>query len=67
MLVSAATYITGPRGQDSDLKRFGTRLQERGGQAAQAKARIAVARKLGVLLHRLMVTGEVYDPLHNHR
>ena len=29
---------------------------------------VAVARKLSVLLHRLWVTGEVYDPLHNtHR
>jgi transposase len=29
---------------------------------------VAVARKLSVLLHRLWVTGEVYDPLYNtHR
>jgi transposase len=29
---------------------------------------VAVARKLSVLLHRLWVSGEVYDPLHNaHR
>jgi hypothetical protein len=29
---------------------------------------VAVARKLSVLLHRLWVTGEVYEPLHNtHR
>jgi len=27
------------------------------------KAVVAVARKLAVLLHRLWVTGEVYDPL----
>jgi transposase len=26
---------------------------------------IAVARKLSVLLHRLMVTGEIYDPMRN--
>jgi len=25
---------------------------------------VAVARKLAVLLHRLWVTGEVYDPLY---
>lgn len=65
LLVNAATYIVGPRGQDSDLKRYGEHLQERGGQASRAKARIAVARKLAVLLHRLWVTGEVYEPLHN--
>ena len=26
---------------------------------------VAVARKLAVLLHRLWVNGEVYEPLHN--
>jgi len=61
-LVNAATYIVGPRGQDCDLKRWATKLQERGGQRSKAKARIAVARKLAGLLHRLMLTGEVYDP-----
>ncbi len=66
LLVTAATYIVGPRSKDSDLKRFGDHLQERGGQASKAKARISVARKLSVLLHRLWVTGEVYEPLRNH-
>jgi hypothetical protein len=27
---------------------------------------VAVARKLGILLHRLWVTGEVYEPLRVH-
>lgn len=66
LLVTAATRIVGPRGVDCDLKRFGERLAERGGQAARAKARIAVARKLAILLHRLLVTGEVWEPLRNH-
>ena len=61
-LVNAATFILGPRGKDCDLRRWGVKLQERGGQRSRAKARIAVARKLAVLLHRLMLTGEVYDP-----
>ena len=30
-----------------------------------AKAAVAVARKLAVLLHRLWVSGEVYEPLHH--
>ena len=65
LLVNAATYVCA-RGQDSDLKRFAQRIADRGGQAAKAKARIAVARKLAVLLHRLLVTAEVYEPLRNH-
>ncbi len=67
LLVTSATYICGPRSKDSDLKRFALRLQERGGQSSKAKARIAVARKLSVLLHRLLVTGEVYEPLRNSK
>ncbi len=62
LLVSAATFILGPRGEDSDLRRWGQSLQDRGGQASRSKARIAVARKLGVLMHRLLVSGECYDP-----
>ena len=53
------------RGPDSDLKRWGQKLAERGGRNARKRAVVAVARKLGVLLHRLWVTGEVYEPLRN--
>lgn len=63
LLVQAAHYILGPFGPDTDLRRFGERLIARGGRAARKKAIVAVARKLAVLLHRLWVTGEVYEPL----
>lgn len=65
LLVSAATRILSPRGTDSDLRRFGERIIGTGGRRSKALARIAVARKLGVLLHRLLCTGEVYEPLRN--
>jgi hypothetical protein len=41
------------------------KLSERGGKNAKKRAIVAVARKLGILLHRLWVTGEVYEPLRN--
>lgn len=63
LLVNSATYIVGSRAPDSDLKRIADRLCERGGQAARAKARIATARKLSILLMSLLKTGEVYEPL----
>lgn len=63
LLVSAAQYILGPFGPDSDLRRFGLRLAEHGGKSAKKRAAVAVARKLAVLLHRLWVTGEAYEPL----
>jgi transposase len=63
LLVSAAHYILGPFGPDTELRRFGLRLAERGGKAAKKRAAVAVARKLAVLLHRLWVTGEAYQAL----
>jgi transposase len=65
MMVQGAHYILGPFGEDSDLRRWGLRLAERGGRNAKKRAVVAVARKLAVLLHRLWVSGEVYEPLRN--
>jgi transposase len=63
LLVQAAHVILGRHGADSDLRRFGQRLAARGGKGAKKKARVAVARKLAVLLHHLWTTGEVYEAL----
>ncbi len=63
LLVGSAQYILGPFGPDSDLRRFGMKLYERGGKNAKKRATVAVARKLAVLLHRLWISGEVYEPL----
>lgn len=65
LLVQSAHYILGPFGPDTDLRRWGQRLEDRGGPGAKKRATVAVARKLAVLLHRLWVTGEVYEPLRN--
>src|SRR5215204_4643629 len=68
LLVGSAHYILGPFGSDSDLRRHGEKIASRGGKNAKKRAVVAVARKLAVLLHRLWVSGEVYDPLYNtHR
>jgi transposase len=68
LLVGSSHYILGPFGSDSDLRRHGEKIASRGGKNAKKRAAVAVARKLSVLLHRLWVTGEVYDPLYNtHR
>jgi transposase len=65
LLVGSAHYALGPFGSDSDLRRHGERVASRGGKNAKKRAAVAVARKLSVLLHRLWVGGEVYEPLHN--
>ncbi len=63
LLVQSAQYILGPFGPDTDLRRWGLVLAARGRKNAKKRAVVAVARKLAVLLHRLWVTGEVYEPL----
>ena len=65
LLVQGAHCILNRRGPDTDLKRWGLKLAARGGKNAKKRAIVAVARKLAVLLHRLWVTGEVYEPLRN--
>jgi transposase len=64
LLVGAAQYILGPFGPDTDLRRFGSRIAQRGGKNAKKRAVVAVARKLAVLLHLLWRCGEVYEPLY---
>ena len=66
LLVQGAQHILGPFGPDCDLRRWGLKLAERGGRNGKKRAIVATARKLAVLLHRLWVSGEVYEPLHNH-
>jgi len=67
LLVQGAQHILGPFGVDSDLRRWGLKLAERGGRSGKKRAIIATARKLAVLLHRLWVSGEAYEPLHNRQ
>lgn len=64
LLVGSAQYILGPFGPDCDLRRWGLKLASRGRKNAKKRAVVAVARKLAVLLHRLWVGAEVYEPLH---
>jgi hypothetical protein len=67
VLVQGAQHILGPFGEDSDLRRWGLKLAERGGRNGKKRAIVAVARKLAVLLHHLWISCEAYEPLHNSR
>lgn len=62
LLVQSAHYVLGPFAQDSALRDWGLKLKERGGKNAKKRAVVAVGRKLAVLLHRLWVTGECWQP-----
>ncbi len=63
LLVQGAHCILRKNAPDSDLRRWGLKKAE-GGKRAKRRALVGMARKLAVLLHRLWVTGEVYEPLH---
>ena len=62
LLVGAAAYVMRKATPDCDLKRYGLRVAGGNSKRDRARARVAVARKLAVLLHRLWRNGEVYDP-----
>ncbi len=65
LLVQCAQRILGAFGEDSDLRRWGLDLAERGKKKAKKRAVVAVARKLAVLLLSLWQSGEEYEPLRN--
>jgi transposase len=76
LLVQAAHCILRDGAPDSDLKSWGlTKVQagaktgsgKKGSKRRKKKAAVAVARKVAVLLHKLWVTGEVYDPHYNRK
>jgi len=57
-LVEAAHVLLTRKRGSCRLKRWGLNLAKKKGHG---KARVAVARKLAVLLHRLWITGELYQ------
>jgi transposase len=63
LMVIGAHYILGPHGPDTDLRRWGLKLCQRGGKNAKKRAVVAVARKLAVLLIAMLKNGQDYRPL----
>jgi transposase len=64
LLVGSAQYIMGPFGPESNLRLHGMSIAARGGKNAKKRAVVAVARKLAVLMHRLWVTQDRYQPFY---
>lgn len=65
LLVQCAQSVLRKSGQDSELRQWGVKLAGEGkGKAQKRRAVIAVARKLAVLLHRMMASGESYQPFY---
>ena len=58
LLYEAATVILTRSSADSTLRAWGVRLRERVGFK---RAAVAVARKLAVMMHAMLTTGELFD------
>jgi transposase len=67
LLVECAHRLLRVDAPDSAIKRWGQKLGERGGKNAPKRALVAVARKLAVLLHKLWVTQQRWEPLYGVR
>ena len=67
LLVQAAHCMLRKGAPDSDLRAWGLGKLESGGKNGKRRTLVGVARKIGVLLHRLWVSGEVYDPLYQRK
>jgi len=67
LLVECAHRLLRVDAPDSAIKRWGQKLCERGGKNAQKRAIVAVARKLAVLLHKLWITQQCWEPLYGVR
>jgi transposase len=67
LLVQGAHCMLRKGAPESDLRAWGLEKIGNGGKRAKKRAIVGVARKLAVLLHRLWVTGEVYDPQYNRK
>jgi transposase len=63
LATQCAQHVLGPFGKDSALRKWGMSLALRGGKNAKKRAVIAVARKLVILMHRIWITQEIYEPL----
>ena len=61
LLVNCAQYILGKRGKDCDLRRIGLAIASRGGPKQKKKAVIAVARRLAVVMHRMLADEKSYE------
>jgi len=64
LLVNCAHHIIGPFGPESDLRLHGLGIASRGGKNAKKRAVVAVARKLSILLHRLWISKQTYEPFY---
>lgn len=64
LLINCANHILGVFGQDNQIRAFGLKILGDGSsKIKKRKAKVAVARKLSVILHQLWLTGKPFEPV----
>lgn len=61
-VIQAAQCVLREKSPDCDLKRYGKKIEGLGGRYPKKRAIVAVARKLVVVMHQLLVDATPYDP-----
>lgn len=61
LLVNCANRVLRKDARDTSLKRHGDRISARGGKIAKRKAKVAVARKMAVMMLAMLKSGREYD------
>ncbi len=61
LLVTAANYVMRTSSPDTAIKRHGMRICARGGKIAKRKAKVAIARKLAVVMLAMLKSGKPYE------
>ena len=61
LLVTAANYVMRTSSPDTAIKRHGMRICARGGKIAKRKAKVAIARKLAVVMLAMLRSGRPYE------
>jgi transposase len=64
LLVNCAAQIMGPFGKESDLRTWGLKKMGGGTRVEKRKAKVALARKLSVIMLTLWKSGASYDRFH---
>jgi len=64
LLVNCATQIIGPFGKDCDLRTWGLKKMGGGTRVEKRKAKVALARKLAVIMLTLWKSGQTYERFH---
>lgn len=61
LLLNCANYILSEKGEDNQIKRFGLKISGNGkSKARKNKAKVAVARKLCVIMHQIWITNKPF-------